>query len=99
MYGLGALSAGAFVFVGESLVEEFNKPHAFATFAISLAGTVGSWGIWKWRRWGIYLFAAGAVPSLAIELWLRKPVFGAPLHVTVLLVLIVLMWGNWRNFD
>ena len=82
-----------------SLSRHFMKPLAVASLGISLAGALGGWGMWKWRRWGMYLFAAGALTSLAIELLLRKPVLGSPLHVTILLVLVVMLWGRWRYFD
>lgn len=78
---------------------DFIKPIAIASFGVSLAGAFGGWGIWKWRRWGMYLFATGAFTSLAIELALREPVLGSPIHVTILLVLIVMLWGRWRYFD
>lgn len=75
------------------------RPIAIASLGISLAGAIGGWGMWKWRRWGMYLFTAGALTSLAIELILREPVLGSPFHVTILLVLVVMLWGRWRYFD
>jgi len=66
---------------------------------LSLSCAIGAWGIWRWRRWGVYLFAAAAFVALVIDLSLPKPALGSFFQVAVLLLIILLIRKKWAHFE
>ena len=102
LYAIATVSVAALLFgvvKGAELPDTFTPGLAKVALGVAIAAAVGAFGIWRWRRWGMYLFAASAGTALAMEVHLREPVVGAPFHVTALIVVAALLWGRWRHFD
>jgi uncharacterized membrane protein (DUF2068 family) len=44
-------------------------------FILSLATLISGFGMWKWKRWGLYLYAGAALVSIAAGLILTGSIF------------------------
>jgi hypothetical protein len=61
---------------------------------VGLLGVAGVIGLWLWKRWGLYLFLASVVGSIAVGLVLY-PVMWAAFHA--LIPLLILGYGLSRD--
>jgi hypothetical protein len=67
--------------------------------AAYLLGGAGAFGIWKWRRWGMYMIVVGAIAASILELAMGMAVAYSPFHVSALVVITVLIWEKWRHME
>jgi hypothetical protein len=55
--------------------------------------------LWRWKRWGLYLFIAVALVGVVINLILGVPLVTTLIGVVGVVILIVLVQSRWANFD
>jgi hypothetical protein len=74
---------------------EITHPYVLGgVIIVGLLGVVGAIGLWLWKRWGLYLFVASVVGSIAVGLVLY-PVMAAAFHAMI--PLMVLGYGLSRD--
>jgi hypothetical protein len=78
-----------------------NRPHPelpLVGSALGLAGLVALVGIWLWRRWAVFLFAALAVVGLVSDVWFGVPAVTALIRVALLAALGFCIKQRWALF-
>ena len=66
---------------------------------ISLMYVVSAIAIWMWHKWGIYVFGAGSIVMVAINLSVGFPVVSALLVLLNFVILLFLVLPRWRLMD
>lgn len=88
----------------DSLKQEYapNRPFIIATLLIiSIADVVAALAIWKWKKWGLYLYAAAIVVGIFIHLIITGSLLVVFYDVIPLAILGYLLntHNKWRYFD
>lgn len=97
--------AGASILLGLTWRrEEVEVPAEVVPFlpymaAFSLLAAIGMWGIWRWKRWGMYLFAGVVLLTLVIDVGKTHGPLGSPIHVVVLALVLLLIRRCWEFFE
>jgi len=65
---------------------------------ISLMYVVSAIAIWMWHKWGVYVFGAGSIVMVAINLSVGFPVVSALLGLLNLIFLLLVL-PKWRFMD
>ncbi len=84
-----------------------NQPDAPATFPwyISalvlavIAKLIGAIAIWNWRKWGLYLYAAGVFVSIVVGLMLTGLLSFVFVYILPLAILGWLLRDKYENFQ
>ena len=69
-----------------------------ALLAVSLGGLIGAIGMWLWKRWGLTLYTAATLLSIAVSLVLTGVLLVAFYDVIPLLVLGFMIRGRQDLF-
>lgn len=69
-----------------------------ALLAVSLGGLIGAIGMWLWKRWGLTLYTAATLLSIAVSLVLTGLLLVAFYDVIPLLVLGFMIRGRQDLF-
>lgn len=58
--------------ISENLIvqQRISGAYIFALGALIVASIVGLWGIWNWKKWGVYLMVFTSLASAALEFML-----------------------------
>lgn len=66
---------------------------------ISLIYIVSAIAIWMWHKWGVFVFGAGSLVMIAINLSVGFPVVSALLVLLNFVILLFLVLPKWRFMD
>lgn len=72
------LGVGRSLFYYKLLKQDYERDLVWVLpvlFILSLATLISGFGMWKWKRWGLYLFAGAALASIAAGLILTGSIF------------------------
>lgn len=78
-----------------------NRPHPELPLIgaiLATAGLVAIVGVWKWRRWAAFLFAALAVVGLGVDAWFGVPAITVLIRVALLAALAECIRQRWALF-
>ncbi len=68
-----------------------------AAIALPLALLVAMWGLWRWRRWGVWLLLATTAATLAFDLLARGPWLHAlAAAVSAVTTAALIFWNRGR---
>jgi hypothetical protein len=92
-----------------SLIATFTKQLAYEPLyprwtvwiysVISLVYVVSAIAIWMWHKWGVYVFGAGSIVMVVINLSVGFPVVSALLGLLNFIILLLLVLPKWHFMD
>jgi hypothetical protein len=97
LHAIGMAFVEIFVLRGP---DEVNRPVIIGILLISsLATIVAMFGIWRWKEWGLYLYAITVVISLTVGLILTASQLFVFSRIILPAFLGWTLKDKWENFD